>query len=98
MFDSTDITFPAGIAQLAETNLQLAVYPNPATTELTIAPAGFNGAALKGSIINVVGQEVRSFAIENGINALLITDLPAGIYFIQVQGNGYKGVSKFVKE
>lgn len=98
MFDSTDITFPAGIDQLAETNLQLAVYPNPATTELTIAPAGFNGPALKGSLVNLVGQVVRTFAIENGTNTLPIADLPAGIYFIQVQGNGYKGVTKFVKE
>ncbi|MGE0638574.1 MAG: PKD domain-containing protein, partial [Bacteroidia bacterium] len=74
-------------------NNSILVYPNPATTELTIV--GYNPASLK--LCNTLGQTI---AEANNTNKLWLGNLPQGIYLLQVFDN--KGallrVEKVLKE
>ncbi len=68
------------------------VYPNPATSTLHIKD-GKLGASYQ--IINVLGQNVNSFTIENSLQILDISQLPSGSYYLQ-SNTGTE--AKFVKQ
>ncbi|MGE0638573.1 MAG: T9SS type A sorting domain-containing protein [Bacteroidia bacterium] len=76
-----------------EATINMLIYPNPATTELTVV--GYNPAALK--LCNTLGQTV---AEASNTNKLWLGNLPQGLYLLQVFDN--KGalirVEKVVKE
>lgn len=74
---------------------ELVVFPNPATTEITIAsPDTINQL----TIYDALGQTMFS---NNGYNTrevhVGIASLVRGMYFIKINGPGYKKVRKFVK-
>ena len=55
-----------------------AVFPNPATSELTIYSESLNIVSY--SIFNMLGQEVKSIPLESRTTAVAISDLPKGMY------------------
>jgi len=70
------------------------VYPNPATTELTVSCEQGIGEVV---ICNVLGQTVASPRPSPGEREVLrvdISELPPGVYFVQMNGQA----KKFVKE
>ena len=73
----------------------LSIFPNPATTSLTIQSSIQPVTDI--SIANLLGQEVGSKHIAGGsLQASVdISALPAGVYFVKVNGGAVK---KFVKE
>jgi hypothetical protein len=77
---------PSSVAQTISTQANFTLYPNPATNILNIAsPAG---------TISISDPLGRSYAVPRNGNALDISTLPPGVYFVS------DGVSraKFVKE
>lgn len=70
------------------------IYPNPAKEVLNIT---VKEAAIA-TIYNTVGQAVLNTEINNGNNTINISGLTPGIYFIQLNGEGISGSSRFVKE
>lgn len=62
--------------------LQLVLYPNPSSDYIYFSNAPEN---LSGSIFNVLGQKVKAFEIKNN-QALSVTDLANGTYFIKLDG------------
>ncbi len=79
----------------------LDVYPNPATsfsaTRLNLA--GMSAGTYQVSIVDLTGRVQRRFAQAGGSNELLdITELPAGTYLVQVQGNGQAFTKRLVKQ
>mgnify|MGYP003472411302 FL=1 len=69
------------------------VYPNPAKNELNII------------INNTVNFEIRIISTDGktilrkvNSNKIYISELPSGIYFLQIQQGDKKYVTKFVKE
>ena len=75
------------------TSYPLTIYPNPATTQLTIT--GYTPAYLK--LCNTLGQTV---AEENNTNKLLLGTLPQGLYVLQLfdAKGGLVKAEKVVKE
>ncbi len=72
---------------------ELMVYPNPATTELSIKlPESEQLNSVK--IFNTEGKEVRK------VNSTLlnISDLSAGMYFLEIDINGVTYKRKFIKK
>jgi hypothetical protein len=68
------------------------VYPNPATTKLTLtASARITTVAIS----NLLGQTVYSHEYNADKVQIDVADLPAGIYFIRINGTE---VRRFVKE
>jgi len=84
-------TIPTGI-QTIKNNHIVDVYPNPATTSLTVKSTGIINSI---AITNLLGREVYTNTYNTTLAQIDITALAAGVYFIKVNGTD---VRKFVKE
>ena len=77
---------------------QLTLFPNPATTHVTVA--GLDDATSTSTlhVVNVAGQHMGGVNLEpvHGELRLDISQLPAGVYFVQVDGAASSRI-KFVK-
>lgn len=85
----------SGVEQVYKEMGDISVFPNPATAQLTIQST--DQLINQITITNLLGQAVRSlqFAVGRQQVSVDIADLPAGIYFVKVNGGV---VRKFVKE
>ena len=85
------------VQTISENEGMVTLYPNPATTSLTISAKG--GITLV-AITNVVGQTVYTSELNNLQEADVdISVLPSGVYFVKVQlVDSYYEVRKFIKE
>jgi hypothetical protein len=72
------------------------LFPNPATSEITVASAGFNVERIE--MWNVVGESLTP-ALSKGEGVRIdVSSLPAGIYFVAVtDAAGNRAVRKVVK-
>ena len=98
-----------GIADLADGN-SFSIYPNPVGNQLTvvIARSGATRQSLALDIYNVLGETVLSsslsgvypdnFGREGRGEALDVSTLPAGMYFLQMKTKGALVTQRFVKE
>lgn len=82
-----------GIKENSLGNLNFAVYPNPAINEVSILLEQ-NKIAESISVVNSLGQKIRSYTNTNQIN---ISELPQGIYYLEVKADGYFGRKPLVK-
>ncbi|MBX2925107.1 MAG: T9SS type A sorting domain-containing protein [Chitinophagaceae bacterium] len=64
-------------------NKQVAVYPNPAASFLTVELTGYNGN-VSGSLYSTQGQIVQKLTLRNGKNAINITGILNGVYNLVV--------------
>jgi hypothetical protein len=80
------------VGNISNDEQDIVIYPNPATSELTISAQGQIKTV---TISNIFGQTVYASDNNNSQSALVdVSVLPAGIYFVKVRGQ----VRKFVKE
>ena len=70
------------------------VFPNPASTELTIEHA--NGAAVV--MYDVVGREVKRVQVTRARETLDVSGLVSGVYVVQISKDGEKRNVRVVKE
>ncbi len=84
------IAAPAGIT----------IYPNPATTQLTISATGSMISQIV--VTNVLGQTVFTGRFNAGKVQVDVSNLPGGVYAVRVSGSdssaGLRATVKFVKE
>ena len=91
-----DITYntcvACGTAGIDELEIDVDVYPNPASDFITISnvPEGFNY-----TIYNTVGNILTTGTDTESID---VSTLNSGIYFIELNGNGQKARVSFVKQ
>jgi hypothetical protein len=72
----------------------LRLFPNPASTQITLAPAGVSGQWV---LYDGLGHEVRTAVLQAGTQATLdVASLPKGLYFWKVVGTGVNG--KMIKQ
>ena len=81
-----------GVAKISSVGSTFIIYPNPATTQLTIQSTGQPINEI--TITNLLGQKVytRNYGTEKV--QVDVSGLPAGVYFIKINGTE---VRKFVK-
>jgi len=85
---------PPGLPQGEE--MEVRVYPNPATDELNIEHAGV-GSAIR--LLNMVGQQVYSAVVSNDKEVINMGHLVTGTYLLQItQADGNRVVRTLVKE
>ena len=66
-------------------DVDMSVYPNPASESLTIKlPDAYEAKAMTGYLYDATGKLVRSFAIHSAYHELNTMDLPSGIYILKV--------------
>ncbi len=90
------LSTPTGTNDL-ELNAGVHLFPNPANNQLTIK----TDSRLMDSnytVLNIMGQTVRSGKITSNNTLLEVGNLPCGSYFVQIQSKDGNSVSRFVKE
>lgn len=73
-----------GIADLRLPTSDFSIYPNPASTTLTVEadrPATV-------TLMDVSGRESGRWRVESGKNTIDISTLPRGVYFVRLDGSG----------
>lgn len=85
-----------GIDELSIYN-QIKISPNPATTEIKIT--NLSPTENQISIINLLGQQVKSIRVNNVQSTILpVSDLPAGMYVVTIFDGENSVNKKLVKE
>jgi hypothetical protein len=86
----TNIGQAAGIEQFANNNEQVTVYPNPASTSLTLTLSPAVGGTGKGEepatlqITDMLGNMIKQAVIYNLTSTIDISDLSEGVYNISI--------------
>ncbi|MEM7037804.1 MAG: CotH kinase family protein, partial [Bacteroidota bacterium] len=75
---------------------QLTVYPNPASTQFAFELPAQETGAVQVRIFNTKGQVVHTES--SAAHRIDVETLPAGIYFLQVQGENGNYQGKFLKQ
>lgn len=76
--------------------LQFSVFPNPVKEKLTLKFD--NATATKFSILNTTGQIIKTGETQSKNHTIILEDLPAGIYFIDIESDESNGTLRFIKE
>ncbi|MDQ8005607.1 MAG: M60 family metallopeptidase [Pedobacter sp.] len=99
-FDGQSTVFDEQVKYLKGLDQQVVVYPNPVTAKLYInnlATVGQNASTAK--LINIIGKEVRKINLGSGSSSEIdMSDLPKGIYTLQLIGQGKVETRKIVKQ
>jgi len=83
-----------GIAENTADNIDLMVYPNPASTYVTVATTKLQNALI--TITNVVGEVVYKTTVTSLHQTINTEQLPNGIYFISLQSKNKMLTQKII--
>lgn len=86
--DSVRLKFKIGgedcfvnVEEISQESLDVSLYPNPSNGVLTVKGASA-GSQLK--IIDILGQELKTFALNGKKETLTLGDMPNGVYFCSI--------------
>ena len=91
--DDISFTFPVGINESTNNNLNIYVFPNPATDRLNIESKQQSSI----EVFNVEGQIIKSFVADNTHSIIDISSFEKGIYFVKVITENGTDIRRFVK-
>jgi len=85
-------------AAFAATSVQVHVYPNPASSVLTVRPEGGVANDLRATLLNALGQAVsRSETLHPSVPTELdVSALAAGLHYLRLEGAGASTTQKIV--
>ncbi len=72
------------------------IYPNPATNTLYVDVAGQSTEQIR--IMDMAGNQINSFGVSDPHIEINTSTLPAGMYMLQMSGNGKIAFARFAKE
>jgi hypothetical protein len=99
-----DGTFSNIVRMTASRSVATSIYPNPASTELTMAITNADAATVAVSVANVLGQSVFTNVYSlpaGGTNQTIdVSALPLGVYSLRIRNtaNGETAVHQFIKK
>jgi Zn-dependent metalloprotease len=85
---------PSAIGDVAFDASDISIYPNPATTNLTIKSNVAEKLSIQ--VFNVLGANVMNIEAQIGVNVIDVSNLAKGVYTIKVMGNTGKVMVKKV--
>jgi hypothetical protein len=88
-----------GLDENATPESQIILYPNPASTQITISTPPTT--SLKNTfltIIDITGQEVLKYGLTQEQTVIDVSGLSQGVYFVKVSNDRTVKVGKFVKQ
>ncbi|MCZ8145669.1 CotH kinase family protein [Flavobacterium sp.] len=89
-FSVQGVALPLSVPE--STDWQVAIFPNPATTLVSVVPTP---ADLTYQVVALDGRLVKSGATTDG--RIAVSDLPAGIYLLQLESEGKRTTRKLMK-
>lgn len=88
----------SSIAVLPQINPQIKIYPNPADDFINVVLTAIAGDAMY-VMYDIVGRKIGAGVLKNsGTNNLNISNLPKGLYFLNVSDGKNKVSKKFIKQ
>lgn len=90
---STPATFNTASVGIDEVNASIALYPNPATTTVTLT--GFEGT-VDVEIVDMNGRVSGKWRVENGELTVDVSKLARGAYFVRMTGDTHSAVRKLI--
>lgn len=91
-----DTTTVVGIENLESDNNFVNIYPNPATSYLTVQSKSAGSHQLTYTIVDLFGREIENKKITTP-SSVDVSELKNGIYFIRFQENESNATLKFIK-
>jgi ELWxxDGT repeat protein len=92
---------PIVILSVKQAGINISVYPNPVADVMNVSVNTPKAVEVKATLVNVNGQAVKQFIwnFEAGSNnrPVNIGNLPAGVYYLHVNGNGVNDVINVMK-
>lgn len=89
--------YPAGMDEIRTVKKTLTIYPDPATNQITIEVSPFSQPSNL-TITNTRGQEILTRKVEGAKTAIQISNLPEGVYFVNVKSATGISTGMFVKK
>ena len=90
-----NISYAAPLTSLSFETAKIAMYPNPASTLLSVSA---EDSIQSISIYNLIGQEVKRLTFHETVALVNVSDLKDGIYLIKVFSGDQIATSKFIKK
>ncbi|HTB31283.1 MAG TPA: T9SS type A sorting domain-containing protein [Bacteroidia bacterium] len=90
-------TIPTGINEVAATDGDIIIYPNPAYQNLYIKNNFTPGSLVNAEIYNTLGQMVSSYQFKDALFAVPVSGLATGTYLIKFYSDNMEVVKKFNK-
>jgi hypothetical protein len=79
-------------------NLKIEMYPNPASSNVTIRFSSLPSLGTKITLLNITGNVIYSRLVENTQEILNIQHLPTGIYLVKTELNNNYNIQKLIKK
>jgi hypothetical protein len=100
--DGTGTYSPIRLVTIGQTSADLQLSPNPADATVYLEMGGKQSGTMQVRLLDVQGKALRNWVIQktagNWNQALDVSGLPAGSYFIQVLGTNYQTTRTFIKK
>jgi hypothetical protein len=87
-----------GINEINADSNTIAVYPNPATNNITIDVSATLNMPATIEILNIQGQLIKTIVTNSNKTDIDISAFPSGMYFVKVKTEKRTEVRKFMKE
>jgi Secretion system C-terminal sorting domain len=88
------------ISKPKDSGINVSVYPNPVSKDVSfnLTISGMEGASKDGTVLNMQGQVVRKFKVDekNTNIQIMANDLISGIYIVKIQSAIGEATTKFV--
>lgn len=94
VFAVFDNNTPVSIATVNAKQQKISIYPNPVSDVMHI---DYNGEATA-TVYNTTGQVMMTANVSNSSNTIDVSALPAGMYYLQLSGEGVDATQRFVKQ
>jgi hypothetical protein len=92
---ATEYSYIVKTNACGEKENSISVYPNPASNYVIVSKGSNSSAHI--NIINANGSVVKQIVSSNNQTKLDVTNIPSGVYMIQVQEAGAVSTLKFIK-
>jgi len=79
------VGFAIGVVENNNTQAAIRLFPNPTASIVTLENLP---AQARITVLNALGQEIRSIETQNAIEQLDLSDLPAATYYLRIQSVG----------
>ncbi len=89
--------FSNGINQLQVDNPDFLILPNPANENITVMLPNAN-ENFNVTILNIQGEIIQEQQVKKNNAKINISNLPSGVYLIEVNNDTFSGIAKFIKE
>lgn len=97
LIQGIQIYFPSSVVKVIdlETNLDVATYPNPASSAIFIKIDGEVGSELLYRLYDLQGKSVRGDQIGQNLSEIDIRDLPAATYVLKIHNHQNNAIKTF---